>query len=334
MSMLNGGLDHKLELHILELKLRVTNIKKDAIGSYTHALIKIALLPHSCPKFFSFTETKGGYTVIVEDNLYSELPKGESIDVADPIWRVLTVSAGALGSHKLTGISKIVKTVISPLADNNISVLIISTYQSDYVLVKDFDLQTAIKCLSCNFKIFMETPSGLESIEVSIGDRMEGMLKKNDISDHRPIKHPLTCLHNRFHISSVDMQMVQTLMPIILDFMFYSSSKPKLAEGYEIFFHLSIVEGDITLVLDNESLSRFPSGSLHTSNSDECWRMLRIGDSPLGFDESGVAAQVAEPLADAQMTAYYISTYALGHTLIPEGEISHALEILDSLKVS
>jgi hypothetical protein len=45
--MLNGGLDDKLELHILEHKLRVTNIKKDAIGNYTHALIKIALLPCS-----------------------------------------------------------------------------------------------------------------------------------------------------------------------------------------------------------------------------------------------------------------------------------------------
>lgn len=47
MSMLNGGLDDKLELHILEHKLRVTHIRRDAIGSYTHALIKIALLPHS-----------------------------------------------------------------------------------------------------------------------------------------------------------------------------------------------------------------------------------------------------------------------------------------------
>lgn len=150
------------------------------------SFISLYLCVFFSPKFFSFTETKDGYTVIVEDNLYSgthslnssirlqwlnewnfhcdmtytyiitqaltcpcnnvkinqwlfpfptELPQGESIDVADPIWRVLTVSAGALGSHKLTGISKIVKTVISPLADNNISVLIISTYQSDYVLV-------------------------------------------------------------------------------------------------------------------------------------------------------------------------------------------------------
>ena len=53
----------------------------------------------------------------------------------DLVWRVLSVSAGAYGSHQLTGISRIVKTVISPLADFKVSVLVISTYQSDYVLV-------------------------------------------------------------------------------------------------------------------------------------------------------------------------------------------------------
>ena len=53
----------------------------------------------------------------------------------DLVWKVLSVSAGAYGSHQLTGISKIVKTVITPLADFKVSVLVISTYQSDYVLV-------------------------------------------------------------------------------------------------------------------------------------------------------------------------------------------------------
>ena len=67
--------------------------------------------------------------------LLTELPQSDSIDMPDLVWRVLSVSAGAYGSHQLTGISKIVKTVITPLADFKVSVLVISTYQSDYVLV-------------------------------------------------------------------------------------------------------------------------------------------------------------------------------------------------------
>ena len=34
------------------------------------------------------------------------------------------------------------------------------------------------------------------------------------------------------------------------------------------------------------------------------------------LDETGVAAQIAEPLADVLMSTYYISTYGLGHTLV------------------
>lgn len=44
---MNGCLSYSSELHILEHKLRVSNLKKEAISLYTHALIKISLLPRS-----------------------------------------------------------------------------------------------------------------------------------------------------------------------------------------------------------------------------------------------------------------------------------------------
>ncbi|KAJ7387041.1 GATS protein-like 3 [Desmophyllum pertusum] len=331
--MMNGSLGHSSELHILEHKLRVSNLKKDAISSYTHALIKISLLPRSRPRFFSFTETRDGYTIIVEDDLCKELPQSESIDMPDLVWRVLTVSAGAYGSHQLTGINRIVKTVISPLADFKISVLVISTYQSDYVLVKEMDLDTAIKCLSQNYKIFKDSGMGLEPVTLSIADRLDGMTKMNErkTDEHRPIVHPFTCPMNRFHVTSLDSRMLPSLTTILLDLMFYS--KTPVDERYEPFFHISIVEGDISLVLDSEALSRFPEGSLYTNTNDEGWKMIRVGDTPLGFDESGVAAQIAEPLADVQMSTYYISTYGLGHTLVPESEVDKAIELLSSLQV-
>ncbi|CAH3108567.1 unnamed protein product [Porites lobata] len=328
--MMNGILSHSSELHILEHKLRVSNLKKDAISLYTHALIKISLLPRSKPRFFSFTETRDGYTIIVEDELCKELPKSDSIDMPDLVWRVLTVSAGAYGSHQLTGISKIVKTIITPLADFQVSVLVISTYQSDYVLVKEVDLDTAIKCLSQNYKIFKDSGRGLEPVTLSIADMAE-MMNHRKADEHRPIVHPFSCPLNRFHVTSLELRMLPSLTSTLLDLMFYSKSP--VDRGYEPFFHISIVEGDISLVLDNEALSRFPEGSLYTNTNDEGWKMIRVGDTPLGFDETGVAAQIAEPLADVQMTTYYISTYGLGHTLVPENEIERAKELLSSLQV-
>ncbi|XP_032241831.1 cytosolic arginine sensor for mTORC1 subunit 1 isoform X2 [Nematostella vectensis] len=332
---MNGFTDSSLELHILEHKLRVTNVKKHAISNYMHALVKISLLPHSSPKFFSFTETRDGYTVIAEDELYRELPVGECIDVADPLWRVLTVSAGALGSLNLTGISKIVKSVISPLADNKISVLIISTYQSDYVLVKDLDLLSAINCLSNNFKVFMDKGSRLEPVSPTLQEKMNAMQHPSTAPPvkPRPITHPFVCPLNKFYISSLDMKTLHQLTPIILDLMFYSNSRPQRGEDFEQFFHLSIVDGDISLLLDELALSRFPKGSLLTCNSEECWRMIRIGDHPLGFEQTGVVAQASEPLADADIITFCICSYKYDYQLIPESELQNALDILNPLKV-
>ncbi|XP_073257089.1 cytosolic arginine sensor for mTORC1 subunit 1-like isoform X4 [Porites lutea] len=297
--MMNGILSHSSELHILEHKLRVSNLKKDAISLYTHALIKISLLPRSKPRFFSFTETRDGYTIIVEDELCKELPKSDSIDMPDLVWRVLTVSAGAYGSHQLTGISKIVKTIITPLADFQVSVLVISTYQSDYVLVKEVDLDTAIKCLSQNYKIFKDSGRGLEPVTLSIADMAE-MMNHRKADEHRPIVHPFSCPLNRFHVTSLELRMLPSLTSTLLDLMFYS---------------------------------KFPEGSLYTNTNDEGWKMIRVGDTPLGFEESGIVAQVSEPLTDASCSTFYICTFLFDHLLVPENEIERAKELLSSLQV-
>lgn len=46
--------------------------------------------------------------------------------------------------------------------------------------VKEVDLDTAIKCLSKNYKIFKDSGTGLEPVTLSIGDRMAGMIKVNE----------------------------------------------------------------------------------------------------------------------------------------------------------
>lgn len=46
------------------------------------------------------------------------------------------MSVGAMGTgNELVGVSKIAKSVIGPLADYEVSVLCMSTYQSDFILV-------------------------------------------------------------------------------------------------------------------------------------------------------------------------------------------------------
>jgi len=71
----------------------------------------------------------------------SELPESEYLSVADATWLALNVvsGGGSATSSQPIGVTKIAKSVIAPLADHNISVFMLSTYQTDFILVSGID---------------------------------------------------------------------------------------------------------------------------------------------------------------------------------------------------
>ena len=321
------NLDTRLELHILEYSLRMATITKDAIANYTHYLIKIALLPNSRPGFFSFTESKEDYSITLEEKAFQELPKGSGLSCSDCLWNVMTVSAGAMDctGHAM-GISKIVNSIIRPLADNGVSLFCMSTYQGDFILVKQQDLASAIHCLSGRFKIFDE--AGYHNLAPKTNFESQLCDENSDCRSH-PLVHSIVCPLNQFCIISLNNQHFQSLIPTLIDLMFYSSARTPPSEGYETFFHFSLVDGDLSVVLDDKDLARIPSNYFYTSSFREQWRIIKIGEYPLGFDEYGVVAQIAEPLVEAKITTFYISSCHLGNTLVPEDDITTALDILN-----
>lgn len=90
---------------------------------------------------------------------FSELPQSEHISVADATWLALNVvsGGGSASSSQPIGVTKIAKSVIAPLADHNISVFMLSTYQTDFILV------SPAKCVEL---LFME----ILTVTISEGD--------------------------------------------------------------------------------------------------------------------------------------------------------------------
>uniref|UniRef100_A0A2K5RZQ0 Cytosolic arginine sensor for mTORC1 subunit 2 n=1 Tax=Cebus imitator TaxID=2715852 RepID=A0A2K5RZQ0_CEBIM len=95
----------------------------------------VSVCPSRC-KFFSLTETPEDYTIIVDEEGFLELPSSEHLSVADATWLALNVvsGGGSFSSSQPIGVTKIAKSVIAPLADQNISVFMLSTYQTDFIL--------------------------------------------------------------------------------------------------------------------------------------------------------------------------------------------------------
>uniref|UniRef100_A0A8C6YIW5 Cytosolic arginine sensor for mTORC1 subunit 1 n=1 Tax=Nothoprocta perdicaria TaxID=30464 RepID=A0A8C6YIW5_NOTPE len=284
-----------MDLHILEHRVRVLSVARRGLWLYTHPLVKLLFLPQRCRcKFFSLTETPEDYTIMLDEEGFKELPPSEFMQVADSTWLVLSVvsSGRASSGCQATGVTKIAKSVIAPLAEHHVSVLMLSTYQTDYVLVREKDLPVVINTLAGEFDIYKEENG--ESVPVSHDDVSNGFLKPK--AGERPTVHPVQSPQNRFCIVTVAPDTLPAIATMLIDVLFYSP--------------------------------RFPSDLLLTSSTEELWRMVRIGGQPLGFDECGIVAQIAEPLATVDISAYYISTFNFDHALVPEEGISEVIGLL------
>lgn len=86
--------------------------------------------------FFSITRTADELSIVCPQDLVSDNIQSE------PGWRCLRV-AGAM-DFLLVGV---VASLVAPLAHAGISVFVISTFNTDYLLVKDSKLEAALSAL-------------------------------------------------------------------------------------------------------------------------------------------------------------------------------------------
>ncbi|XP_074869729.1 cytosolic arginine sensor for mTORC1 subunit 2 isoform X1 [Carettochelys insculpta] len=308
-----------MELHILEHRLKVSSIAKESIQLFTYGLIKLAFLSSKTRcKFFSLTETPEDYTIIVDEEGFLELPSSEHLSVADATWLALNVvsGGGSFSSSQPIGVTKIAKSVIAPLADQNISVFMLSTYQTDFILIRERDLPFVMHTLAAEFTI-LRVVNG-ETVAADDFGITNGFVKPKLVQ--RPVIHPLSSPSNMFCVTSLDPDTLPTVATLLMDVMFYSNGVKDSVVGSEDpghirFFSFSLIEGYISLVMDVQTQQRFPNNLLFTSASGELWKMVRIGGQPLGFDECGIVAQISEPLAASDIPAYYISTFKFDHAL-------------------
>ncbi|XP_075773101.1 cytosolic arginine sensor for mTORC1 subunit 1 [Pelodiscus sinensis] len=317
-----------MDLRILERPVRVLSLARAGLWRYTHPLLKLLLLPRrSRCKFFSLTETPEGYTVVVDDEGFRELSPSEFLQEAASPWLVLNVLANgrsATGSQAV-GVTKLAKSVLAPLAEHHVSVLMLSTYQTDFILVREKDLPVVIATLAGEFDIYREVAG--EAVPVGRADASDGVSKPRPAAS--PTVHPVQSPQNRFCILTVAPDSLPAIATVLLEVLFYSQSPAKEPALETIrFFAFSLIEGYISIVMDAETQKKFPSDLLLTSSSGELWRMVRIGGQPLGFDECGIVAQIAAPLAAADISAYYISTFNFDHALVPEDEIESVIGLL------
>ncbi len=117
-----------MDLRVLSERLSVCRLPVDAPWP----------VPVSGTSFYSVTRTGSEVSVVCSED---EAPTGDHVRV-EPDWRALEV-AGPL-DFSMVGV---MAALTAPLADVDVSVFVVSTYDTDYVLVHAAALEKAIEAL-------------------------------------------------------------------------------------------------------------------------------------------------------------------------------------------
>ncbi len=59
------------------------------------------------------------------------------------------------------------------------------------------------------------------------------------------------------------------------------------------------------------------------------WRVFKV-QGPLGFTLTGIVASLSQPLAEAEISIFYISTYETDYVLVEDKNLNKAKDILDN----
>ncbi|XP_019670357.1 cytosolic arginine sensor for mTORC1 subunit 1 isoform X7 [Felis catus] len=176
-------------------------------------------------KFFSLTETPEDYTLMVDEEGFKELPPSEFLQVAEATWLVLNVSSHSGAAVQAAGVTKIARSVIAPLAEHHVSVLMLSTYQTDFILVREQDLSVVIHTLSQEFNIYREV--GGEPVPVARDDSSNGF-PRSQHAGPSPTVHPIQSPQNRFCVLTLDPETLPAIATTLIDVLFYSYSSAAL----------------------------------------------------------------------------------------------------------
>ena len=200
---------------------------------------------------------------MVDEEGFKELPPSEFLQVAEATWLVMNVShSGSV--VQAAGVTKIARSVIAPLAEHHVSVLMLSTYQTDFILVREQDLSVVIHTLAQEFQIYREV--GGEPVPVTGDDSSNGFPQIQH--GPSPTVHPIQSPQNRFCVLTLDPETLPAVATTLIDVLFYSHSVPKEAasggpESTSIpFFAFSLIEGYISIVMDAEIQRKYVTPSL------------------------------------------------------------------------
>ncbi|KAI8997269.1 hypothetical protein BDB01DRAFT_845943 [Pilobolus umbonatus] len=340
---------------LLPSKVKLLHFPRSHLSHVTHAIIKSCFFQDITDPnyFFSFTENAYEISIVaskdVIDNdfiLSLERAQCKEMQSSNDIYRILQVDDE--GGQESSG--KRISDISGPLAESKFSIFYMSTYQTDFVLIKERKLRQAIQLLQeLGFEFDMDsiedhldhvpststmplstpfsnfTPPTFNSTIIT---NTTSPIAKHAGFEEYVLSDELQCVGLNPHYSK---EWAMTLLKILS----YSELIPSLsrAENHDRFLSYTASNNDISLIANQKILDLFEEDAIFKNENYQTYRVIQVKLTGSNLDRCGIIWSISHPLAtEAHINLLYLSTFKSANVLVPSSDLVRAEEILDNLE--
>ncbi|KAI1315862.1 GATS protein-like 3 [Mortierella claussenii] len=164
---------------------------------------------------------------------------------------------------------------------------------------------------------------GSHVLDTTIQGLDPSLISSLSLKDGRQAKrarHPFKAnFPHRLHITSMEHGLMDQLAIRLLESIFFDKRDDR-------FFSFTQTDSTLSIIMDGATMSLFPDHTLNTQAGD--WRLIAIGDGPLGFDECGFVNQFSRPLGEAGVGMFYLSTFSSDYIMVNDQDYERAVTCL------
>ncbi|KAI9486935.1 MAG: hypothetical protein EXX96DRAFT_614734 [Benjaminiella poitrasii] len=310
-------------IFVLSPRVKVLHFPSSFLIHVTHAIVKLLLFSdtNADDYFFSFTENAYGISIVANQHVIEEdfLPalrqtNCSDLGVPESVFRVLQVDDE--GGQELSG--KRISEISEPLADGRFSILYISTYQTDFVLVNESKLSKAINTLRRHgFEVEEEEDNTSRNLDSPIDEDEEDLNSSSGTTsptdpthfllDTNVLENELQCVGlNRYYHSN----WIHTIIKILC--------YPELIHHDDISY--KYYTRIIATFEETDSIMKEEDGST--------LRIIQVHFSGSNIERCGIVRHISKPLAvDAHINMLYLSTFMTANIIVSAEDLERAVDI-------
>ncbi|KAL0089603.1 hypothetical protein J3Q64DRAFT_1729410 [Phycomyces blakesleeanus] len=338
---------------ILPTKVKLLHFPRSHLPHATHAIVKQLFFKqvNDPDHFFSFTENAYEISIVADkatiDNDFMPVlleTQCQDMGTSPDTFRVLQVDGE--GGQDSSG--RRISDLSGPLAQGKFSIFYMSTYQTDFVLIKERRLRRAVSLLQEHgFDIDDENIENSDTttqhtqepqlkslrshngsdaaVSISVDPRISNIYPR-DLFESCVLEDELRCVGLNPHYRS---QYINTVLKIIC----YPEMILKNYNNEETrFFSYTASSDGISLVADRRILELFSDDQIfQDEDTGSSFRVIQVNLAGSNLDRCGIVRSISHPLVtEAQINLLYLSTFKSANILVSADELEKAEKILAS----